>query len=119
MAYKTVNNSNAPIGLDKNNKRAEGFLLDVRQGSKKYRDSRIYTLQTPKGEQLKVWGCAQINQALLDGDGNILPSFRQRMIRLTFTGMKKIKGRKEAMREITVEVDESRKLALKSYKSKN
>ena len=113
MAYKTVTQSGAPATLDAKHKQVEGYLLAVKPGSKKFASSKIYSLQTPKGETIKVWGCAAINQALLDASGSLLPEFSLRMARLTYEGMIKIKGRKQPMRNVTVEVDDTRKLNLK------
>jgi hypothetical protein len=108
MAFKKLNRGRgAPaISPDAKHKVIMGYLLAVQSKVGKFKKSRIFELQQRDGSKVNVWGSTQINGELLDETGReIEPALVGKMVRLTFKGKQKVKGRKESMHLVDVEVD--------------
>lgn len=112
MAFKQIKRGGNAVSLDKKNKTAQGFLLGLEFPKKsKFKDSFIVRLRGEDGTPVNVWGTAQIAQSLCDSTGKAVESaFAGKLVRLTFAGEKKLPGRKQKMKEITVEVDPDKAL---------
>ena len=105
MAVKKIVGKNQSQRLDaKTPGPIAGFLVGVKRNVGKFK-SNLYTLREKSGAESQVWGCAAVDNALFPAKG---PSpYMGLMVRLTFKGKRKIKGRKQPMRDVSVEVDES------------
>lgn len=110
MAFKKVESSlQKAVLLDKQNPTITGYFLGVEKPKKtKFKKSVILVFQNETGEKLTVWGSASVNLILLDSAGNPNPALVGRLVRLTYTGSRKVKKGQNPMKEITVEVDADR-----------
>src|SRR5579864_8863710 len=96
------------IGNKKNEaKQVIGYLLGMKGNVGKYKSQIFHFQQEKDGAPFSVWGSASMTQNLCvetrKGVFDIDPAFQDCLVRLTFQGMKKVKGRKEPMRDILVE----------------
>ena len=115
MAFKVLANKNSGQAVSiENVKQVTGFLLSVAiiEGKKKGRNaSALYTIQNEDGSKIKLWGCSAINGELLFPDGEITaktdvaPEYLGKLVRLTYQGKVKVKGRSQPMKKVLVEVD--------------
>jgi len=82
------------------------------------RSSLIWRLQNKKtGELVNIWGCGAINNMLIDGEIpesislknagkiKIAEGYQGSLVRFTFKGLEKIKGRPQPMKKVDIEVD--------------
>ena len=114
MAFKKLQGNSGDALKAEQLKGTTGFLVGIKtikiKGNKK--PSTLYTLEDQKtGANLDVWGNAAINGVLSeDGKGQKMAmAVRGKLIRLTYKGTKKVKGRPQPMKMVDVEVDDDAK----------
>lgn len=120
MSFKQINRRFGGAINAQDLKGTTGFLVGMRRNVGKYK-SNIYVLEDDKtGETFEVWGNASIDANLTEnGKGMKLdPMFMHRLVRFTFTGARKIKGRSQRMKEVKVEVDLASSRKGKTYNIK-
>jgi hypothetical protein len=100
--YIVINKRDQAINCDSKHKVIEGFLLGARHDVGKYKSS-IYLFEDDKGESWSVWGNTAIDRALLDSkDHEVIKQYMEKWIRLTWLGIVKLRGRKNAYQDIEV-----------------